>query len=184
MGGSTVVVTALIGLVAVSALLIPSNAGAHTWLPLSFEGQRIVTDRNSPNAIRPCTSPIEFCTEGAQRGKLEDTPIELLFHLDVDVLEAPFSDSPLANVSLYVARVTLILDDGEIHILENGVFDPLPDPSMPLPPGTGLFAAHQRVSGGTGRFRNATGTLSVVGSSKDVRTFPVKTSGTVCVDAD
>lgn len=171
----------LVGLGVAIAAALPNAAGAHRCLPLSFEGERVIVDPNGAGAIAPCTSPIGFCTEGTFRGTLGGLPVEVRFHLDVDVLDAPFPDSPLANTSLYVARVTLILDQGEIHIREHGFFDPLPDPAKPLPPGTGLFAAHEQIAGGSNRFEDATGTLSVVGRSTDPRTFPASTEGEVCV---
>lgn len=121
-----------------------------------------------------CDSPIGLCTEGRihsgpLRGKTFFTALEL-------VPDAGLVAPPFAVVS-YSGELEIVTRHGTIMAHDVGVFDPRPPPE-----GDGSFAQFDRIVDGTGRFKDAFGTIFLAGTGNEDGTgFESQLSGELCI---
>ena len=96
-----------------------------------------------------CASPVGICTEGTLTGALKGT-----FSFTATTL-TPSADTPTTGVMFYTGDITLTTRDGVVFCKDAGAFD------VNAP---GAVSSVCSITGGTGEFAGASGTIQFVGT--------------------
>ena len=127
---------------------------------------KLATVRTSQN----CTSPVEFCAAGTiiGGGVVHGATTAVVLGL-VPAVGLPGIE-PNSTLS-YAAERTIQTARGMLTLRLTGVFDTV----------RGEFSELERVTGGTGVFEGARGTLWLIGTTSDGTTFTGDLIGEVCL---
>jgi hypothetical protein len=116
-----------------------------------------------------CTSPTGLCTRGEVRGALSGKTSLAITAL---AESAGMAGAEPASTLSYQAQMTIETRQGTLRLSDVAVYDAL----------AGVFTEVGRVSGGTGRYAGAAGTLYFSGAfDPATASFTMAVSGTLCL---